>query len=240
MPNTWIRALNEYNYPVNLACYRHADDFPSFFHQKIRGDRNSTMLFEDYFRENIQNIEVWYEVVFWKMYSQIGRRDLRTTRIIEKLSSSPVITAPQLIAATKSFINNPIRSNFIQLRNLFRFGSESIAIVATFPAFLDAVKFPMVDTRIAKWVNSQLDAYNKKNPSGPQLVRSRYGQNTSTVLTMSDFDFYNHWIDWTRYISIKLSKLTDMNWRARDVEMAVFTAWGDKKGRHPRLPLHTI
>ncbi|GAJ05736.1 unnamed protein product, partial [marine sediment metagenome] len=45
---------------------------------------------------------------------------------------------------------------------------------------------------------------------------------------MVDFDFYLHWVYWARHTAKKLSQQTEMKWRARDVEMAVFTAWGDK------------
>jgi len=41
-------------------------------------------------------------------------------------------------------------------------------------------------------------------------------------------------------LATKLSELTDMKWRARDVEMAAFTAWGDRDDDHPRFVLNPI
>ena len=247
MPSTWLNALNSYNYQVDLSQYHYAGRFPGFFGQEIQGDRPSTILFEDYFRANNGKIQTWYEVVFWKMYSQSGRRDQKTTDVINQLNGQlkntnlPMTTSSQLIAATKAFIDNPdVKDNFENLRKLFRFESSVIAIVATFPAFVNPEKFPIVDTRVAKWIDSHLDFHNKNDPLGPQLVRSYYGKGYSTVLTMADFDFYLHWIHWTRYMAEKLSKRTSINWRARDVEMAVFTAWGDRELSHPRFHLNPI
>ena len=239
MPQTWVNALSRYNYPVDLTCYEQAENFPKFFDRQIKGDRSSTMDFEDYFRVTIQNIEVWYEVVFWKLGKQW--RDNTTTEIIERFNVQPAVTVQKLTTHLKTFIDNPNKKNFNNFRELFGFRTESIAIVATFPAFSDPVRFPMVDARVAKWVNAHLDIHNAKNPKGLQLIKSRYGQNQSTVLTMSDFNFYSCWINWTRYMANKLSQLTNnKEWRARDVEMAVFTAWGGGKCSHPWLRLNAI
>jgi len=240
MPQTWIDALKQYNYPVNLAEYKYANNFKRFFKQKIQGDRNSTINFENYFRSNIQEIEVWCEVVFWKLYSWKGIRDENTKKCWDFWTMKK-ITGEKLYKAAKNFINNMNRDSFNEYRKLWPFYStRTIAVLATPISFLEPDNFPMVDTRIAKWVNFELNRFNKGNLQGPQLIKSRYGQNKSTVLTMADFDFYLRWICWTRHMAKKLSKQTKMKWRARDVEMAVFTAWGEKRHPHPRLSLHCI
>jgi len=239
MPETWVNALKNYSYPVNLAEYKSARDFPNFFNRQIEGDRDSTMLFEDYFRANIQEVEVWYEVTFWKLYNQKMWCDRTTTGLVQRLGAELEVTTRKLIPALKSFVNDPDKHAFSHLRKLF-FESSVIATVATFPAFLDPDNFPMVDTRVAKWVNSQLDFHNAKNPNAPQLKRSQYSPGKDTVLGMTDFGFYIDWINWTRYTASKLSQLTKMKWRARDVEMAVFTAWGDRGCFHPWLRLNAI
>jgi len=240
MPQTWIYALKQYNYPVNLAENKYANNFQRFFKQQIQGDRNSTIDFENYFRSNTQEIGTWCEVVFWKLYSQKGRRDENTKKCWDFWTREK-ITGKKLYKAAKIFINTMDRSSFNEYRKLWPFySSRTIATLATPISFLEPDNFPMVDTRIAKWVDSQFDRFNKGDPEGPQLIKSQYGQNKSTVLTMADFDFYLHWIYWTRHMAKKLSKQTEMKWRARDVEMAVFTAWGDKGCPHPRLSLHCI
>jgi len=239
VPETWVNALKKYSYRVNLAEYESARNFPNFFNRQINGDRDSTMLFEDYFRANIQKIEVWYEVTFWKLFSQKRWRDNRTTELVQRLCPESKVTTRKLIPTLKSFIDDPDKNSFDRLRKLF-FKSSVIATTATFPAFFDPDNFPMVDTRIARWVNSQLHVHNAKNPHAPQLTRSQYSPDKATALTMTDFMFYIDWINWIRYMSDRLSKLTKTKWRARDVEMAVFTAWGDRGCFHPRLRLNAI
>ena len=44
------------------------------------------------------------------------------------------------------------------------------------------------------------------------------------VLTESHWRFIESWITWCRFTARKLSQRTESPWRARDVEMAVFTA----------------
>jgi hypothetical protein len=240
MPQTWIKARNQYKYPVKLVDYQYANDFEEFFKQEILGDRDSTIAFEDYFRLNAQKIEVWCEVVFWKLYSQKNHRDTNTKKCLNSWTKNKV-TGEDLYKAANNFILNERKDSFNEYRELWPFyKSRVIAVLATHISFLAPDRFPMVDTRIAKWVNSQLDRFNKRDPNGPRLIKSRYGQTKFTVLTMADFDFYSHWICWTRHTANKLSQQTEMKWRARDVEMAVFTAWGDKKCSHPRLHLDSI
>lgn len=240
MPQTWINALNQYNYPVKLADYRYVSDFQRLFKQQIQGDRNSTIAFEDRFQSNIQGIEAWCEVVFWKLYSQRQYRDTNTKKCWDFWRRKN-ITAKDLYNAAKNFIVNNDRDSFNEYRKLWPFyRSRVIAVLATPISFLKPDYFPMIDTRIAKWVDSQLNIHNKSDLNGPQLIKSQYGQTASTVLTMADFDFYLHWIHWTRHTANKLSQQTGMKWRARDVEMAVFTAWGDKRCSHPWLPLNPI
>jgi len=240
MPSTWLNALTKYNYPVKLSDYSSAKNYTNTFNLEITGARESTVNFENYFRDNCENIEVWYEVVFWKMYSQKSRSDNRTTALIEQLKIYK-LAANHLIIKLQSFIDEPTYDNFDGFRKLFHFKSKVIAIIATFPAFLNPMQFPMVDTRTARWVNSQLEIHNSHDLNSPKLIKSAYrNTNKAPVLTMDDFDFYLHWIKWTRYMATKLSQITEMKWRARDVEMAVFTAWGDRFCTHPSLKLNPI
>ncbi len=134
------------------------------------------------------------------------------------------------------------RTNFEKVHQLFGLKTDRIAVVATFPAFMDPHRFPMVDTRIAKWVGEAMDEHNRSDPHGVQLVRPRFLDTASTTLAMSDFDFMLTWMTWCRYNAEKLTRLgSGFRWRARDVEMAVFYAWGEKKERqHPKLKLPPV
>lgn len=199
------------------------------------------MHFETYFRGNAKKIEPWFEVVFWKLFSQPRISQQKTEDIIQQLTMVADIEPGELLEMANTFMNSESREDFDAFRHLFRFKSNVIAIVATFPAFLRPHQFPMVDTRVAKWVNLHYQIFNAADPDAPQLIPSEYGNNNSaTVLTMNDFAFYLRWIHWTRHMAEKLSIATGKSWRPRDVEMAVFTAWGDRGDQHPVIQLNPI
>jgi hypothetical protein len=242
MPINWINSLNGYNYKVILRNYTYANDYPGFFNFPVInvGNRNNTTAFETYFSNNAAtNIEVWIEVLFWKMYSQAGRRNNKTKQVADYLINNNV-TSQDLYNACYAYINNDTRNNLNEIRKLLGFKAQVIAIAATFPAFLRPDLFPMVDTRVAKWVGQSMSAHNNANPISPQLVRPPFLNNNNTVLTLADFDFVRSWTQWCRHKAIQLTQLTNIDWRPRDVEMAVFNAWGDKGANHPVISLEII
>jgi hypothetical protein len=221
MPKTWQAALAAYRYPVTKP-FSHSSDYSQWQHQPElpTGDRAETIAFEDYFRASGQSsIGPWAEVVFWKLASQGGRADIRTREVLDRWE----FTRPEsLWSALTAYVEAPTEVRFDRFRSLFGFKTKAIAITATFPAFLAPDRFPMVDTRIAKWVKNHFDEHNAIDPVGPQLVPKshEYG------LSMRDFAFMRSWSDWCRHTARKLVALTEEQWRARDVEMAVFQAQG--------------
>jgi hypothetical protein len=98
----------------------------------------------------------------------------------------------------------------------------------------------MVDTRIAKWVGQNMQAHNDAGPNAPQLVRPRSLDTEATVLTLTDFEFVYSWNRWCRHKANQLNTCTSINWRPRDVEMAVFNAWGDRGEQHPVINLEMV
>jgi hypothetical protein len=81
--------------------------------------------------------------------------------------------------------------------------------------------------------------HNQADPSIVPLVRPKFLGSSATVLKLNDFDFMTAWVLWCRQTAEKLTRRDgDFLWRARDVEMAVFWAWGDKNAkRHPAIDL---
>jgi hypothetical protein len=240
MPVGWKRALEEYRYDVSLECYENAQNYPEHFCFSVPiNDRCSTASFENHFRESANEIGAWLEVVFWKMYSQANRRNGVTNRVAQSLAANGI--SPQsLLQACEAYIENDTRANLDGVRRLLGFQSPSIAVAATFPAFLRPDICPMVDTRVAKWVGANMEAHNLANPHGPQLVRPQYLDNTATVLTLADIEFVQSWNRWCRHKANQLNALTRTLWRSRDVEMAVFYAWGNRNDPHPVLELEVL
>jgi len=105
MPQTWVNALKNYNYPVNLSDFIKSKEFSEYFKLNIKGDRQSTVAFEDYFRMNAPlKIEVYFEAVFWKLYSQGKFRNDCTNRIIYFTKENSIL--PQnLWSSIKKFID---------------------------------------------------------------------------------------------------------------------------------------
>ncbi len=221
---SWVVALNNYSYPVNLRCYEHADRFPDYFNRDIIGDRNSTTDFENYFREKAQQtIEVYFEVIFWKLYSQANIRQKRTTEMISNILGRA--TRPsELYNSIRAFAINPNRSNLQNVRLLLSIGTNVLAVPLTFVAFLNPEKYPMVDNVVARWVNANYAEHNRNRQIGltPFTSTGRY-----TSLRDIDFPNYLNWAGWCNEIARILTDRTGISWRPRDVEMAVFTAERD-------------
>jgi len=237
MPSSWTQSLETYRYPVDLRRYEDACSYPDWFKFDLStGDRDNTAEFEKHFKVHASDkIEPWLEVVYWKLYSQPARRDKVTQRIGGHLRENG-ITPQSLLETCNGYIKEPTRQRFHAILECLGLGPV-IAVAATFPAFVQPTLFPMVDTRVAKWVSHCLQEHNAADPCGPQLTRPRYPANGKQVLTMSDFPFVQSWTRWCRYVAQKLTARTPFEWRARDVEMAVFNAWGDKRDNHPKLRL---
>lgn len=230
--SAWQHALEEYRYRVDLRLFAGRDRFPGWFASNIDGSRDATRDFEQHFREHAdRHLQVWYEVVFWKMFSQSGLRDHTTRRVIEKVTRTGK-SATDLWSRCDLYTQQPSRASLRSLVEII-WGphGSNVAIVCVFPAFLAPDRFPMVDRRVAKWSSTCLARHNAADRQGPQLVAPSYPKNGATVLTLSDWPFIESWIQWCRHTAGKLKLRTGFDWRPRDVEMAVFRAWGDRVER---------
>jgi len=219
MPNSWINALNAYSYPVNLGDYERAPQFPGFFNQNILGDRDSTIAFENYYQANApHHIEVFFEVVYWKLYSQANRRDIGTSRIVDFVQTHG-ITSNQLWSSIQQFIISPNITNLEEIRNKLGLQTPVLAVPLTLVALANPQKFPMIDNQVARWVNSNASNHNDKRRNKLSLFNMNHPS-----LQDDDFPNYLNWVNWCQEVAQVLTELTSKQWRARDVEMAVFTA----------------
>jgi hypothetical protein len=230
--SAWQHALEEYRYRVDLRLFADRDRFPGWFACNVDGSRDATRQFEQRFREQAdRHIEVWYEVVFWKMFSQSGRRDRTARRVIENITSTGK-SASDLLCRCDLYMQHPSQASLRSLVEII-WGPKgrAVAVACVFPAFLAPDRFPMVDTRVAKLSSACLARHNAADRRGPQLVAPSYPKNRAMVLTRSDWPFIEFWIQWCRHTAAKLKSRTGFDWRPRDVEMAVFRAWGDRVER---------
>jgi len=221
----WKRALNAYNYPFDLKKYTHSAARPGFFaRSSISGNVADTMQFEAHFRENKRQVYAWAEVVYWKLYSMPMVRNGTTERIESYLSCRGT---ESILQACEKYIASPSLAGLKAIMTTLGIKSRSIAVSATFPALLCPEKIPMVDTRVARWVGSNMLDHTEADPMAPKLVRPRYLDKQANVLTLADYPFVKSWYEWCQYKAQILSAVTGIDWRPRDVEMAVFVAAND-------------
>ena len=226
----WHEALDSYSYPVNLRKFSARGRFQGWFDSNLeQGDRSETIQFETRFREcAASHLEPWYEVVFWKMYSQGMARNSKTAEAIGRIGGKQT-SASELWERCNEYVQSETKSSFTQFKDLLVKG-DSIAVAFTFVAFSCPSRFPMIDKRIARYVASEAPALGF--PIDKAL--KRYLASGDGVLKLSDWDFVEAWVCWCRDRAARLSAHKRQDWRARDVEMAVFHAWGEHKGR-PRF-----
>jgi len=219
MPNSWKQALNNYCYPVDLRNYSRASQFSGFFNRNILGDRGSTREFENHYQATApNNIAAFFEVIYWKLYSQPHRRERITNRIVDFIQTHR-IESNQLWNAVQKFVNFPNKANLKEIRRLLELRSPVLAIPITLVAFAHPQKFPMIDNRTAKWINHNLSRHNTNRKNKLSLFNKKF-----TSLQDDDFPNYLNWVTWCQEVAQVLTKLTREKWRARDVEMVVFTA----------------
>ncbi len=231
MLNSWEKALNEYSYCVKLKNYERASEFSSFFDQSISGDRESTIALEKHFRTNAEdNIEAFFEVIYWKLYTQGGRGEHRTNEIVDFIQKEE-ITSEELWDSIQKFIESPEKDNLQNIRDMLGLTTPVLAVPLTLVAFANPKKFPMIDNRVASWINENYSDHNANKRNKLTPFKKNYN-----VLRDNDFDNYLNWIYWSREVAQILTKKTELNWRARDVEMAIFTAQQSDKLHLDVLP----
>ncbi len=219
MSLSWTKALDEYCYPVDLASYKRASEFPGFFDRQILGNRASTIAFEIHYQHVArQHYAAFLEVVYWKLYSQRQLRNKVTSRV-SCFFRERGVTCSQLWAAVQAFSDDPTISTLRKIRELLGFTTPVLAVPATLPALASPSTIPMVDNQVARWVNMNAKVHSINRKSKLAEFSMNY-----TSLRENDFPSYLKWVVWCREVAGVLTRLTGFEWRARDVEMAVFTA----------------
>ena len=217
---TWEEALDSYRYPVDLTDFADAPKHGGWFGLNVApGDPLQTMGLETRFRQQARDhLAAWAEVVFWKLYS--GPKHIAVTNATRLLGSD--VSAADLWSSCGGYIANPNIETFRAFRSKL-FGQRVVATAATFPAFICPEKFPMVDTQITHWARKNGHRHGYSRLGGPDIEHAPELR-PGSVLKESHWPFVESWIAWCRFTAWRLSQSTGRAWRARDVEMAVFTA----------------
>ena len=99
--------------------------------------------------------------------------------------------------------------------------TSGFATPLTFLSFYDPQRYPMVDRRIGAW-------WSRHFQTGPQFAWD--GEQTRILPGQKSWEAYLAWTKFCRQRAAELSRASGINWRARDVEMAV---WIDVDGKLP-------
>jgi len=225
----WDLALDSYKYDFDLSQFKEKDKFPNFFNLKCGGKRKSTICFENYFQKNApHHIEVYMEVLFWKLYSirkKDGHEDifdfkLYNDRYVKGLAkSSPLIIWQQITNFKSAFISGDIDKCRTSCREIAKMMnvSDGMMLPLCIISFSHPDYFPIVDKHVISWINGYFPKYNDNRL--PDCEMMRFSSNT-------DFIAYIRWAKWcqdTARILNTNKKSRYLDWRPRDVEMAVFS-----------------
>lgn len=220
MCESWVNALEKYSWRVDLGRFKRAADYPGYFNRVITPAR--VMAFENQFRGAIDgtgSFEIAGEVCFWKSHRNNTQKLL--TYLAERANWDRFVRAIKEVSA------NPSYDNFVALRGAcsLRWG---FATPITFLAFYRPTDYPMADRHIANWWMAHKADYGL----GDSPDFSQY----NGVIQPCKIS-WNAYIAWARFCcdyAVRMAKNCGVNWRARDIEMAVWEAQKD------RVPLNTL
>ena len=199
----WVDALEHYEYRVNLADYEQGwlgNDWTELV--LIPGNREQTINLENRFRARGSNsLKSWYAVVFWKMYSNGLARTQRTRSVIERVTNQR-LEAGRIWDACSNSTKEGTAEAFQILLTMLSVGRR-LPVVATFPAFMEPDRFPMVDLHVGLWVNRYLEQYaGGARGLDSELVQCR----DPRKITIDYWQFYSVWINWCRTAAAVLSR----------------------------------
>jgi hypothetical protein len=185
--------------------------------------------FEDRFRATIYgngSFVIAGEVCFWKNYGNVKSRDRTTKKLLNHLGN--LVNWNKFVQAVKKVQGNPSYDNLIALQGACN-QSNGFATPITFLAFYKPSEYPMVDKHIAIW---------------RVINRANFGYVNSFDFSQRDDGWippklqnWNAYIDWKKFCNDYIGKIRrrcGWNWRARDVEIAV---WEASKNN---IPLETL
>jgi hypothetical protein len=226
----WETARDSYCYPFDLNQFHRKKEFSSgFFNIKCDGYRESTIKFENYYQKNApHHIEVFVEVLFWKLYSkrEKGNKnffDLNNwynTAINTIKKASPSVFWIEIT----NFVENLEKGNISESKKNYHYITRNLyinnklIIPLTFTALAYPKLLPMIDKVVMTWINLYSDNHNKSRNNQLKLFF------TENPTVDSDFEKYIAWVKWCQDSAELLNENSNYNdWRPRDVEMAIFS-----------------
>ncbi|MCW3982536.1 MAG: hypothetical protein NWE96_00910 [Candidatus Bathyarchaeota archaeon] len=213
---SWSKSREKYDWTVDLSNYPLRDAYKDFFNQLITNKNTSE--FEEKFRSslNTNTFAVTGEVCYWKNYGSHTSRDKLTNSLLKLLEDKN--NWNEFKSRLIQLSSNPTYKNIEHFR-IACGQPNGFATPVTFLSFYNPTLFPMVDKIIGKWWNRNKSNYWKTSASS-FLQRS----DGWLGLNEQNWNTYLEWTNFCRKYSSLLSLKSGMQWRARDVEIAVWEA----------------
>jgi hypothetical protein len=216
MSKSWDTALEKYNWKVDLRRFSGAANYPGYFNRVIRPA--DVVAFEDAFRTAVDeagSFEIAGEVCFWKNYGVFQVRNKVTRRLLTYLAERA--NWDRFVRVIREVAANPSYGNFVAFQGACN-QPYGFATPITFLAFYRPTDYPMADKRIANWWRAHKADYG----FGDSPDFSQYNGVIQACKTS-----WNAYIAWTRFCcdyAARMTRKCGLNWRARDVEMAIWEA----------------
>jgi hypothetical protein len=214
---SWEKARSKYDWTVDLKNFRYKTDYIGHFEEVI--DKDNTLSFENKFRLSLnseQESGVIGEVCYWKNYGSHLSREKLTNNLLKLLAEKNnwiEFKNRLLELASKPTYHN------IEFFRMACGQPNGFATPVTFLSFYNPTLYPMVDKIIGKWWNRNKSNYWKTSASN-FLQRS----DGWIGLNEQNWNTYLEWTNFCREYSNLLSLKSGRQWRARDVEIAVWEA----------------
>lgn len=220
MCKSWVNASEKYSWRVDLGRFERAADYPGYFNRVIRPA--NVVAFESAFRTAVNeagSFEIAGEVCFWKNYGAFQARNKVTQKLLTYLAERA--NWDRFVRAVKQVSANPSSDSLVALQSACSQPS-GFATPITFLAFHKPTEYPMVDKHIANWWRVHKAKYGFGDSP-------KFSQRNDGWIRASKQSWNAH-IAWKRFCcdyAVRMTKNCGLNWRARDVEMAV---WEAQKG----------
>ena len=222
MFNSWDKTYRMYSWTVDLSHFGKTADYPGYFNRVITPA--DIVTFENKFRTAIDDIgsfEIAGEVCFWKNYGNAHARNRVTQKLLAHLRDP--VNWNRFVRAVKQVSSDPSYDNFVTLRDAC-YQPRGFATPITFLAFYKPTEYPMVDKHIANWwaVNRAKYGYE----ASPKFSQRNDGwiQTYTISQNKQNWNAYVAWRRFCRDYAIRMANNCGLNWRVRDVEMAVWEA----------------
>jgi len=217
MCNSWYKAYNRYSWTADLRRFSRAADYPGHFNCVVTPATVAT--FEDKFRMAIDgngSFEVAGEVCFWKNYGSAQARNRITEKLLKHLSSPA--NWKNFVRIVKQVASNPSYENFVALKRACN-QPTGFATPITFLAFYKPSEYPMVDKHVASWWALNREKYGYGNCPTFSQRNDGWIQSYTISQNKQNWDAYTAWKKFCNDYAMRL------NWRARDIEMAVWESY---------------